>query len=309
MDNEEIPSVPSTPATPGTSGAPLFGGFKSERTGNGSVVSRSKSLLKNLKCFSVEEWTLEDGALPKVSCSLPPPPVPLAKKVGAEFIGTFILMFAGIGTAIVNQKLHNSETLIGCAGANGLAVMIIILSTGHISGAHLNPAVTISFAALKHFPWKNVPLYIGTQVLASICASYTLKGVFHPFMNGGVTVPSVEYGQAFALEFIISFNLMFVVTAVATDTRAVGELAGIAVGATVMLNILIAGPATGGSMNPVRTLGPAIAANNYKGIWIYLIAPIIGALAGAGAYTAVKLHDEEFNSEVKASSAPGSFRR
>jgi aquaporin NIP len=81
MDNEEIPSVPSTPATPGTPGAPLFGGFKSERTGNGSVVGRSKSLLKNLKCFSVEEWTLEDGALPKVSCSLPPPPVPLAKKV------------------------------------------------------------------------------------------------------------------------------------------------------------------------------------------------------------------------------------
>ncbi|XP_058734366.1 aquaporin NIP6-1-like [Vicia villosa] len=305
MDNEEIPSVPSTPATPGTPGAPLFGGFKSERNGNG----RSNSLLKSLKCFSVKEWTLEDGALPTVSCSLPPPPVPLAKKVGAEFIGTYILMFAGIATAIVNQKTQNSETLIGCAGATGLAVMIIILSTGHISGAHLNPAVTISFAALKHFPWKNVPLYIGAQVLASICAAFSLKGVFHPFMNGGVTVPSVEYGQAFALEFIISFNLMFVVTAVATDTRAVGELAGIAVGATVMLNILIAGPATGGSMNPVRTLGPAIAANNYKGIWLYIIAPILGALAGAGAYTAVKLPDEDFNTEVKASSAPGSFRR
>ncbi|KAI5392375.1 aquaporin NIP6-1 isoform X1 [Lathyrus oleraceus] len=305
MDNEEIPSVPSTPATPGTPGAPLFGGFKSERHGSG----RNNSLLKSLKCFNVQEWTLEDGALPKVSCSLPPPPVPLAKKVGAEFIGTYILMFAGIATAIVNQKTHNSETLIGCAGATGLAVMIIILSTGHISGAHLNPAVTISFAALKHFPWKNVPLYIGAQILASICAAFSLKGVFHPFMNGGVTVPSVEYGQAFALEFIISFNLMFVVTAVATDTRAVGELAGIAVGATVMLNILIAGPATGGSMNPVRTLGPAIAANNYKGIWLYIIAPILGALAGAGAYTAVKLPDEDFNSEVKASSAPGSFRR
>ncbi|RHN58320.1 putative major intrinsic protein [Medicago truncatula] len=133
-------------------------------------------------------------------------------------------MFVGIATAIVNQKIHNSETLIGCAGATGLAVMIIILSTGHISGAHLNPAVTISFAALKHFPWKNVPLYIAAQVLSSICASFTLKGVFHPFMSGGVTVPSVEYGQAFALEFIISFNLMFVVTAVATDTRAVSIL-------------------------------------------------------------------------------------
>lgn len=130
-------------------------------------------------------------------------------------------MFAGTATAIVNQKTKGSETLIGCAASTGLAVMIVILSTGHISGAHLNPAVTIAFAALKHFPWKHVPTYIGAQVLASICAAFSLKGVFHPFMNGGVTVPSGGYAQAFALEFIITFNLMFVVTAVATDTRAV----------------------------------------------------------------------------------------
>ncbi|KAJ1428502.1 Major intrinsic protein [Sesbania bispinosa] len=305
MDNNE--EIPSAPATPGTPGAPLFGGFNSERTGNGIRNGRKKSLLKNCKCFSVEEWTIEDGALPTVSCSLPPPPIPLARKVGAEFIGTFILMFAGTATAIVNQKTEGSETLIGCAASTGLAVMIVILSTGHISGAHLNPAVTISFAALKHFPWKHVPMYIGAQVLAAICSAFALKGVFHPFMSGGVTVPSGGYGQAFALEFIISFNLMFVVTAVATDTRAVGELAGIAVGATVMLNILIAGPASGGSMNPVRTLGPAIAANNYKGIWIYLIAPILGALGGAGTYTAVKLSEED-DDKAKASNTL-SFRR
>ncbi|GAU27854.1 hypothetical protein TSUD_114340 [Trifolium subterraneum] len=307
INNEEIPSAPATPGTPG---APLFGGFKSERSGNGSNKYK-KSLLKNCKCFGVQEWTLEDGALPTVTCSLmpPPPPVPLAKKIGAEFIGTFILMFAGTAAAIVNQKTNGAETLIGCATSTGLAVMIIILSTGHISGAHLNPAVTISFAALKHFPWKHVPMYIGAQVLASICAAYALKGVFHPFMSGGVTVPSGGYGQAFALEFIISFNLMFVVTAVATDTRAVGELAGIAVGATVMLNILIAGPITGASMNPVRTLGPAIAANNYKAIWVYLLAPILGALGGAGTYTAVKLTEEDDNAKTNASSNHPSFRR
>lgn len=126
-------------------------------------------------------------------------------------------MFAGTAAAIVNQKTNGSETLIGCAATTGLAVMIVILATGHISGAHLNPAVTISFAALKHFPWKHVPMYIGAQVLASICAGFALKGVYHPFMRGGVTVPSGGYGQAFALEFIIAFNLMFV----ATDTRAV----------------------------------------------------------------------------------------
>ncbi|CAI8611804.1 unnamed protein product [Vicia faba] len=305
INNEEIPSAPATPGTPGV---PLFGGFKSERNGHGS--NKKKKSLLNCQCFGVQEWTLEDGALPTVTCSLmAPPPVPLAKKIGAEFIGTLILMFAGTATAIVNQKTNGSETLIGCATSTGLAVMIIILSTGHISGAHLNPAVTISFAALKHFPWKHVPLYIGAQVLASICAAFTLKGVFHPFMSGGVTVPSGGYGQAFALEFIISFNLMFVVTAVATDTRAVGELAGIAVGATVMLNILIAGPITGASMNPVRTLGPAIAANNYKAIWVYLLAPILGALGGAGTYTAVKLPEEDDKTKSNASSNHPSFTR
>jgi aquaporin NIP len=147
-------------------------------------------------------------------------------------------------------------------------VTIIILSTGHISGAHLNPSLTITFAAPRHFPWLQVPAYVSVQVLGSICASYALKGVFHPFLSGGVTVPDVTIStaQAFFTEFIISFNLLFVVTAVATDTRAVspqrsmhahhandrfccdfalfsqvGELAGIAVGAAVTLNILVAG--------------------------------------------------------------------
>ncbi|KAG5110267.1 hypothetical protein JHK82_039490 [Glycine max] len=102
--------------------------------------------------------------------------------------------------------------------------MIIICFIGHISGAHLNPAVTISFAALKYIPWKNVPVYIGAQVLASVSAAFALKALFHPYMSGGVTVPSVGYGQAFAIEFIVSFMLMFVVTAVATRTRVVSIL-------------------------------------------------------------------------------------
>ncbi|KAF9616557.1 hypothetical protein IFM89_030324 [Coptis chinensis] len=283
----DVGSVHSTPVTPGTPGAPLFGGFKSERV-NGST----KNSLKSWKCFStVEAWGMEEGTLGSGRCSLSSPPISFARKasVGAEFIGTLILIFAGAGTGIVNQKSQGTETLIGLAASTGLAVMVVILSTGHISGAHLNPAVTIAFASFKHFPWKQVPLYIGAQLMASICAAFALKGVFHPFMGGGVTIPSGGYGQAFALEFIISFNLMFVVTAVATDTRAVGELAGIAVGATVMLNILIAGTSTGASMNPARTLGPAIAANNYKAIWVYLTAPIVGTLCGAGAYTIVKL--------------------
>ncbi|KAL2462152.1 Aquaporin NIP6-1 [Abeliophyllum distichum] len=290
MDSEDVASAPSTPVTPGTPGAPLFGGFKRDIN---NFNGRKSSLLKSCKCFGVEAWELEEGSLPPVSCALPPPPVSLSRKVGAEFIGTFILIFTGTATAIVNQKTSGSETLLGLAASTGLAVMVVILSTGHISGAHLNPSVTIAFAALKHFPWKHVPLYIGAQVMASLAASFVLKGIFYPIMGGGVTNPSGGYAQAFALELIITFNLMFVVTAVATDTRAVGELAGIAVGATVMLNILIAGESTGASMNPVRTLGPAIAANNYKAIWVYLTAPILGALAGAAVYSAVKLPDED----------------
>ncbi|KAL5576111.1 hypothetical protein UlMin_017810, partial [Ulmus minor] len=228
--------------------------------------------------------------------------------VGAEFLGTLILIFAGTATAIVNEKTKGSETLFGLAASNGLAVMIVVFSTGHISGAHLNPSITIAFAALKHFPWKYVPVYIGAQVAASLCASFALKWIFHPMMSGGVTVPSGDYGQAFALEFIITFNLMFVVTAVATDTRAVGELAGIAVGATVMLNILIAAQTSGASMNPVRTLGPAVAANNFKAIWVYLTAPFLGALCGAGIYSAVKLPEEVGDNGDKPSTTR-SFRR
>ncbi|WZZ05093.1 hypothetical protein YC2023_091014 [Brassica napus] len=211
--------------------------------------------------------------------------------LGAEFVGTFILIFTATAGPIVNQKYDGAETLIGNAACAGLAVMIIILSTGHISGAHLNPSMTIAFAALRHFPWAQVPAYIAAQVSASICASFALKAVFHPFMSGGVTVPSVSVGQAFALEFIISFILLFVITAVATDTRAVGELAGIAVGATVMLNNLVAGPSSGASMNPVRTLGPALASGNYRSLWVYMVAPTLGAISGAAVYTGVKLND------------------
>ncbi|MQM12639.1 hypothetical protein Taro_045556 [Colocasia esculenta] len=209
---------------------------------------------------------------------------------GAEFVGTFILIFGAVAAPIVNQKYGGVETLMGNALCAGLAVMVVILSTGHISGAHLNPAVTITFAAFRHFPWAQVPAYVAVQVTASVCASFALKGVYHPFLSGGVTVPSVSTAQAFFLEFVTTFILMFVIVAITTDTRAVGELAGIAVGATVILDIMVAG---GGSMNPVRTLGPAIASNNYKQLWIYIVAPITGAITGAATYTAVKITSEQ----------------
>ncbi|CAL9076450.1 unnamed protein product [Musa acuminata var. zebrina] len=284
MPEPETPNV-SAPATPGTPGAPLFNSLRVD-----SLSYDRKSMPRCNRCLPLESWASSPHTC---FIELPKPDVSLTRKLGAEFVGTFILIFGATAAPIVNQKYNGAETLIGNAACAGLAVMIVILSTGHISGAHLNPSLTIAFAMLRHFPWAHVPAYILAQVSASICASFALKAVFHPFLSGGVTVPSVSSPQAFFIEFLITFNLLFVVTAVATDTRAVGELAGIAVGATVMLNILVAGPSSGGSMNPVRTLGPAVAAGNYERIWIYLVAPTAGAVTGAAVYTAVKLKEED----------------
>ncbi|CAM8877785.1 unnamed protein product [Rhodiola kirilowii] len=267
-----LANAASAPATPGTP-TPLFSDARVDSMSY-DMKSTPRKSLSNPSCFQAID-------------------VSLARKLGAEFVGTFMLIFCAVAGPIVNQKYDGAETLLGNAACSGLAVMIIILAIGHISGAHLNPSVTIAFAALRHFPWCHVPAYIAAQVSASICASFALKGCYHPFMSGGVTVPSVSSSQAFALEFIATFNLMFVITAVATDTRAVGELAGIAVGATILLDVLVTGPSTGASMNPVRTLGPAIATGNYRGIWIYFMAPTLGALAGCAVYSTIKLRGDE----------------
>lgn len=294
---ESEPGTPvSAPATPGTP-APLFTSLRVDS------LSYDRKSMPRCKCLPVNAPTW--GQPHTCFTDFSPPDISLTRKLGAEFVGTFVLIFIATAAPIVNQKYNGAETLIGNAACAGLAVMVVILSTGHISGAHLNPSLTIAFAVLRHFPWAHVPAYIAAQVSASICASFALRGVYHPFMAGGVTVPSGTVGQAFAVEFIITFNLLFVVTAVATDTRAVGELAGIAVGATVMMNILVAGPLSGGSMNPVRTLGPAVAAGNYRALWIYLVAPTLGALVGAFAYTIVKLREDE----VEPQRQPRSFRR
>lgn len=307
-DSEDVTPATSAPPTPLTPVGPLFS-VPLDRIPSFSRKSTSTKCfpLETIYCGPRHEYNEEfPQACSYAHCVNPPvPSASLTKKVGAEFIGTFILIFAGTAAAIVNEKTNGSVTSIGLASSAGLAVMIVILATGHISGAHLNPCLTISFATIRHFPWKQVPLYLSAQVAGSICAAFVLKGIFHPDLHGGVTVPSGADWQSFVLEFIISFNLMFVVTAVATDTRAVGELAGIAVGATVTMNILIAGATSGGSMNPVRTLGPAIAANNYRGIWLYMTGPILGALTGAVAYTTVKLKTED----GAVAATPRSFRR
>lgn len=267
------------------------------RSFSNPAVSPNEDQWASMLEIRVKEDPLVSG---KAQPGAYPPAIVLLKRVGAEFVGTFLLIFAAAGSNIVNEKTNGGLTDLGVSMASGLAVMMVILSTGHISGAHVNPAVTLAFATIKEFPWSQVPFYFAAQIGASVLASFTLKLVFEPADGAGLTVPSGTVVQALVVEFLITFSLMFVVTAVATDNRAVGELAGLAVGATVVLNNLVAGSITGASMNPVRTLGPAIVANDYRGVWIYIVGPVVGSLSGTATYTLVRFNNADGTSGGKS---------
>lgn len=228
-----------------------------------------------------------------VAVSLHWPSVTLQKKLVAEVISTFILVFTGCGAVMVNAISNGKVTPVGISLVFGLVITIMIYAVGHISGAHMNPAVTLAFAIAKHFPWTQVPMYIVAQCGGSVFASFLLRWILHPAASEGATIPAGSDIQSFLLEIVITFILMFVVAAVATDTRARGELAGIAVGSCVALNALMAGPISGASMNPARSLGPAVASGNYRSIWVYIAGPIIGALVGILAYNCIRLPDTE----------------
>ncbi|XP_074589053.1 aquaporin NIP1-1-like [Curcuma longa] len=229
--------------------------------------------------------------------------VPFLQKVIAEIFGTYFLIFAGCASVTVNLS-KGMITFPGICVVWGLAVMVMVYSVGHISGAHLNPAVTIAFATCRRFPWKQVPAYVVAQLLGATLASGTLRLMFggrHEHFPG--TIPTGSDVQSLVLEFIISFYLMFVISGVATDNRAIGELAGLAVGATILLNVLIAGPISGASMNPARTLGPAIVANRWTGIWVYIVGPVCGTIAGAWAYNLIRFT----NKPLREITQSGSF--
>ncbi|XP_062118259.1 aquaporin NIP1-2-like [Humulus lupulus] len=215
--------------------------------------------------------------------------IAFAQKLLAEFLGTYFLIFAGCGSVAVNLNFDKVVTFPGICITWGLVVMVLIYTVGHISGAHFNPAVTIAFASASRFPLRQVPAYIVAQVLGSTLASGTLRLMFtgkeDHFLG---TMPAGSNMQSFVIEFIITFYLLFAVSGVATDDRAIGQLAGIAIGATVLLNVLVAGPISGASMNPARSLGPAIVWGHFKGIWIYLISPTLGAISGVWAYNLIR---------------------
>ncbi|XP_057439831.1 nodulin-26-like [Lotus japonicus] len=229
--------------------------------------------------------------------------VPLLQKLVAEVLGTYFLIFAGCASVVVNLNNDKVVTLPGIAIVWGLAVMVLVYSIGHISGAHFNPAVTVAHATTKRFPVKQIPAYIMAQVIGSTLASGTLRLIFSGKDNHFTgTLPAGSDLQAFVVEFIITFFLMFVVSGVATDNRAIGELAGLAVGSTVLLNVLFAGPITGASMNPARSLGPAIVHGEFKGLWIYMVAPHLGAIAGTWAYTFIRYTNKPVRELTKSSS-------
>jgi MIP family channel proteins len=205
----------------------------------------------------------------------------------AEGIGTFGLVFAGTGAIVINAET-GALGHIGVAITFGLIIMAMIYATGHISGAHFNPAVTLAFAATRHLPWVLACGYWAAQLVGGICASLVLRALFGDVAHLGATLPRGSDSQSFVLEVVLTFFLMFVIISVATDTRAVGQAAAIAIGGTVGLAAMFAGPISGASMNPARSLAPALVSWTWASQWIYVLAPTIGAVLGALAYQAIR---------------------
>ncbi|AQK50832.1 aquaporin NIP5.1 [Zea mays] len=216
----------------------------------------------------------------------------LTKKVAAELLGTFLLVFTVLSALITNEAHGGALGVLGVAVAGGTAVVVVVSSIFHVSGGHVNPAVSVAMAVFGHLPPAHLALYAAAQLLGSVAASFVAKALYAGPANllgpTVATVPSVGASQAFWVEFITTFVVLFVVTALATDPKAVKEMVAVGAGAAVMMSALISGESTGASMNPARTLGTAIATGTYTKIWVYMVAPPLGAIAGCGAYHALK---------------------
>nr|XP_043607689.1 aquaporin NIP2-1-like [Erigeron canadensis] len=234
-----------------------------------------------------ENWQLKLATLFKVYY-----PRGFLRKVVAEVVATFLLVFVTCGSASLTTSDNRKVSQLGASVCGGLIVTVMIYAVGHISGAHMNPAVTLAFATNGHFPWPQVPIYAAAQSTGSILASFALRELLDEVKHLGTTTPTGTDLQALVMEIIVTFSMMFVTSAVATDSKAVGELAGIAVGSAVCITSILAGPVSGGSMNPARTIGPALASSNYKGIWVYIIGPVIGTISGVMCYSFIRATDE-----------------
>ena len=213
----------------------------------------------------------------------------LGRRCAAEALATFALVFAGCGAIVVNSENDGTLGELGIAGAFGLVILAMIYATGHVSGAHMNPAVTLSFVALRHFPARDAFGYVPAQLAGAVAGALVLRIAWDGTpADLGATVPSVGVGAAFLYEFVLTAILMFVIVAVATDVRAVGSAAAIAIGGTIALDALVGGQVTGASMNPARSFGPALVAGQWDDFWLYVVAPPLGALAGGLCYVLVR---------------------
>lgn len=200
------------------------------------------------------------------------------KKYIAEFIGTFALVFCGTGAIVVNEQTAGAVGHVGIAFTFGLIVMAMIYSFGKLSGAHFNPAVTIGFWVAKLLPKKEVIPYVISQILGALLATTLLKFLFPENINLGATIPSGTVLQSFILEIILTFFLMLVILSTSQGSKELGIMAGLAIGSTVLLEAMFAGPISGASMNPARSLSPALLSGNIHMLWIYILAPVLGAI-------------------------------
>jgi aquaporin Z len=210
------------------------------------------------------------------------------KRYISEFIGTFSMIFCGTGAMTINEVTGGDVTHVGIAMTWGLIVMAMIYAFGETSGAHFNPAVSIAFAYAKKFSWREVPKYILAQVLGAFAASLLLWFLFPSSEILGATIPTVDVWRAFVLEFLLTFFLMVVIINVSTGSKEIGAVAGIAIGAVVLLEAMFAGPITNASMNPARSIAPAFVSGNLQHLWMYIIAPILGALLAVVSCKMVK---------------------
>lgn len=215
-----------------------------------------------------------------------------ARMVVAEFVGTFILVFSISGVIASMELMGVKLGLLEYAFTAGSAIVVIVFTIGSISGAHINPAGTIAFAVWGHFPWVKVPFYIGAQLLGSIMATYMGKLVYGVKPEVLLTQPILSTTSAFWAEFIATFIIIFLAASLARDAKIVGQLSGIVMGIAIALAVLITGPISGASMNPARSLGPAIVEGKFDRIWIYFLAPTAGAIAGISTVHALCVHSQ-----------------
>lgn len=212
----------------------------------------------------------------------------IRRQLAAEAFGTFCLVFAGTGAIVINDTTGGAVTHVGIAATFGLVVLAMIYALGDVSGAHLNPAVTLGFYAARRFDGRKVTPYIVSQAAGAVLASVVLRCLFPSSIALGATEPAGDPLQSFVMEFILTLILMFVILSVSMGAKEKGLMAGVAIGAVIGLEAMFAGPVSGASMNPARSLGPALVSMRLDHLWIYLLAPTLGAIMSVGVCRCVQ---------------------